>query len=145
MARICEDWANSFVSAEDLCEKEIDYIFGQPASSGWLMRRSKALFNSMLTEFKNKNVRGGLADHIERPSFLLNIVHLHKTHGFASARNGRPLSLLELALCEVLASWQNDADEDVLDHLPSIDLDDLCQRTLSGVGSVHERMLLLTF
>ncbi|KAK1773751.1 hypothetical protein QBC45DRAFT_397732 [Copromyces sp. CBS 386.78] len=130
-ARIRENWENSFLAAEDLCEKEVDYIFGRPAASASPMRRSKALFNTMLTQYKDRNAGGSVA-HMEKLSFLLNIIHLHETRGFASARNGRPLSLLELALCEVLALWQDPVGA-ALDDL-SIDLNDLCQQKLSTLA-----------
>ncbi|KAK3946966.1 hypothetical protein QBC32DRAFT_366097 [Pseudoneurospora amorphoporcata] len=130
-ARIADEWENSFLAAEDLCEQEVDYLLDSPVAKGQTMPRSRALFNTMLTQYKDRNAGRSVA-HMEKLSFLLNIIHLHETRGFASARNGRPLSLLELALCEVLASWQ-DPVEAALDNL-SMDLNDLCQQTLSTLA-----------
>ncbi|KAK3388334.1 hypothetical protein B0T20DRAFT_511474 [Sordaria brevicollis] len=128
-ARIMENCGNSLLSATDVYEDEMSKIFGPTPSIEETMPSSKALFNSMLERNKRFNTRGQLV-HLQRLSFYLNVIHAHETRGFISARNGRPLSLLELALCELLADHQHFDQCAPEDTSMTIDLHDLCDKKI---------------
>lgn len=135
-SRIMEDWDKSFLAAEDLCNREIGYLFGRQPTTELSGYRSQQLFDTSLRDFKIQNAKGR-GDHMEMLSFVLNIVHVHENHGFASTRNGRPLSLLEVALYAELCDRQDQilGEEYFLgDSSMAIDLNKLCHETLPVVA-----------